>query len=112
MKSNYIFCIQILIFIIIYYIIFNHPQIVKLSYNLNSNNLESCLSLNIPCLTYKPTLWELEQISGLTLQQAIEIKRILDKSPQISKIEFKKELLKIKGIGEKKSNNISEMLFY
>ena len=112
MRDKLIFCIQILIFILSYHLITRNFNKETFNYNLKSNNLESYQSLNLPCISCKPSLWEIEQISGISLNQAILIKNILDNQNRMNKEEFINELLKIKGIGKKKSLKIAKLFYF
>ncbi|MGI6680944.1 MAG: hypothetical protein ACOX3T_05650 [Bdellovibrionota bacterium] len=112
MKAKYVFCLQILIFILVYSILFKMNNDTPFSYNLKAPSLESYQSLNVPCLSYNPSLWEIEQISGVSLKQAKEIKKILDTNKSLTKKEFIDKLIKIKGIGKKKSNKIAKIFYY
>lgn len=112
MRSKYIFCIQILIFLTIYFLIFYSKDLEKVTYKLKNDSLENFQSLNIPCISCVPSLWELEQISGLNLTQSKQIQNILITNPYISKKDFKAKLMEIKGIGKKKSNKISKLFYY
>lgn len=112
MNDKIYFCMQILIFIICLYLISKDNEDKVFSYNLKSKDLESYQSLNLPCISCTPTLWEIEQISGVNLDQAREIEKILKKQNRLNKFKFMKELEKIKGIGKKKSRKIAKLFYF
>ena len=112
MVTKYIFCIQILTLILICYFINKNFNKELYKYNIEFNNLESYQSLNLPCIKCSPTLWEIEQISGISLKQAKLIKKILDSQNRMNKYQFMNELIKIKGIGKKKSLKIAKLFYF
>ena len=75
MNDKIYFCTQILILIICLYLISKDNEDKVFSYNLKSTNLESYQSLNLPCISCIPSLWEIEQISGINLAQAKKLKK-------------------------------------
>ncbi len=81
------------------------------TYDLKIPKLEDYLAINLPSLEYSPSLWEIQQISGLSLEQAIKIKDILKSSPS-NKLDFILKIEKIRGIGKKKSRKIAKIFFF
>ena len=112
MNDKIYFCTQILILIISLYLISKNNEDKVFSYNLKSTNLESYQSLNLPCISCIPSLWEIEQISGINLAQAKKIEKILKNKNRLNKFEFMRELEKIKGIGKKKSSKIAKLFYF
>ena len=112
MNKKLLFYIKVLTLILVLFLFKkNNNENRILNYDSKHINLEECISLNIPCINYTPSLWEIERIKGLNIKQAKEIKAILSLGLQ-NKEDFKEKLLKIKGIGKKKSNNISGLFYY
>lgn len=112
MNKKLFFYIKVLALILILFLFKGNNNKNKIfNYNFKNINLEECISLNIPCVNHTPSLWEIERIKGVNINQAKEIKVILSLGLQ-NKEDFKKELLKIRGIGKKKSNNISGLFYH
>ncbi len=112
MQRKTFFYLQILFLILVCFVVkeLNHQKSF-FKYDLKNQNLENCLALNLPCLRYNPSLWEIQNISGLSLTQAIKIKKIL-KNPPDNKKDFILKIKKIYGIGEKKSKQIGDIFFF